>query len=188
MPYPMAGDSTESPDTLSEEKYATLDRVATEQAAAKTGQPTRPSDPVAIQPSLTIAAIEQTGIIENPSVPFHSGDVRIENAWKSGAEAGYIIVYAGWLPKEPEQGIVIVYSDSTHAKTRHLTPQKNGSVRIVDVSGSKLILQSQDGETFYFDFLALQFVSSLDIVLPTATAIPPESGLASPSVIGTPYP
>jgi hypothetical protein len=37
----LSGALTGAPDTLSEEKYATLDRVATRQAAAKTSQPTR---------------------------------------------------------------------------------------------------------------------------------------------------
>lgn len=187
-PSPVPGASTPTAVDSWPEKEAILSGVGTQQALARLEQPTRPSNSRQLHPSLTVVAQGQSGIIESPSVPFHSGDVRINNAWKSEEGSSYLIAYAGWLPADPAQGIVIIYSDATHKTARYPTPDKRGAVRIVEVKGSRLILTSEDGDVFYFDILALCYARDLDEVLPTITPLPSEAATASPWGMLTPYP
>jgi len=52
-------------------------------------------------------------------------------------------------------------------------PRKSGALRVEDVKGSQVILRAANGELFYFDLLARQFVEDLDLIVPTATPVPP---------------
>jgi hypothetical protein len=69
---------------------------------------------------------------------------------------------------------------------RVLTPTQAGPIHVVDAVGERLILQSTNGTIFYFDVPTRQFVSSLDVVVPTFTPSP-MSPLPTPiSPIATP--
>ncbi len=63
-----------------------------------------------------------------------------------------------------------------------LTPTASGELTITGAQGERLILQSSDGTTFYFDVPTRQFVASLDA---TVTP-PPTTGPESPLPTATP--
>ncbi len=73
----------------------------------------------------------------------------------------------------------------THPGGDFETPTKDGPVTITGALGERVILQSTDGATFYFDVPARQFVPSL-----AATVTPPPSATSpvSPLATGTPAP
>jgi hypothetical protein len=86
-----------------------------------------------------------------------------------------IAVYAGYDTEDPDQGVVIVSRFGPNAlidESWNDTPTKSGSVRIVDAVGERLILNSDGGETFYFDVPGDRFVNSLSDVVPTITPRP----------------
>lgn len=170
-----------------EEKLAIEERIATQQALENLA--TKPLDPSDARPSSIPDPPRVTGIIENPSVPFYSGDVHINNAWQELVNGYYITVYAGSLAEDPTQGIVIIireYPDFI-LSDRLFTSEKAGSLRIITVDGLRLLLQTENKQSFYFDVPAVRFVSSLEEIVSTAT-IGPTITPASLFPESSPYP
>ena len=71
---------------------------------------------------------------------------------------------------------------------RYLTPIQAGSVHITGAVGERLILQAQDGTTFYFDVPGRCYVSSLTETAPAATPRPTRTPTPQPLPTGTPGP
>jgi hypothetical protein len=99
-------------------------------------------------------------------------DFKINNAWQELINGNYILIFAGSLARDPDQGVILVESDSPGGSGGYLTPGKNGAVRIVEVKGYRLVLETQTKVIFYFDVPARSFVNSLDEVVSTATPRP----------------
>ena len=125
---------------------------------------------------LTVQAIgmigqPQWGFIENPSVPIPGRDFQPENAWKYDTGDGYVLVIAGYSLSHDDQAIVFVDIDrQSGITTRTFTvPDARGFIRIVKAVGTRLVLETKDNKTLYFDVPGLCFVDSLDEVVPTAT-------------------
>lgn len=97
-----------------------------------------------------------SGILSDFSVPFSSESVRIENMWQRDIEGELVQVYAGSLAYDPEQGIVIVVvmnrDDRDVKGERILSKEKNGALKIVEENGGKLILKSEKGVSYEFDW------------------------------------
>lgn len=125
----------------------------------------------------------QVGIIE-------SGDlfvvhpprlVAIENIWQDVVDDKVIRIYAGLLlpdyrhqpnPVQTQHGALYVITLLPTGETvtgLYITETELGALRITERIGSKLALVDESGETTFFDFLAYQFVDSLETLLPTAT-------------------
>jgi hypothetical protein len=130
-----------------------------------------------------------TGIIEDPSVDLPRTEYRILNAWQETINGRYVLVFAGYLTRDPTQGVLYIVRqvppDSKGPDSGiYLTPQKNGGVRITDARGFRLVLQAEDGAQFYFDVPADAFIDSLD-----ATAVPATpAGRSATSTPAPPYP
>jgi hypothetical protein len=119
------------------------------------------------KPTLIIKEKRRTGVLENPSVPFSSTEFLISNAWQEYINGSYLLVYAGSMAKDLTQGILVVCSDSNRVCRIYLSPVKDGSIRIIDIKNSSLILQSENTkEEFYFDLLALSFTNALGEEVP----------------------
>jgi hypothetical protein len=77
------------------------------------------------------------------------------------------------------QGIVAIEVYSTdlshYLVTEYKAPGETGILRIIEVTGYRLTLVGQNGETLYFDVPTRQFVEGLEVTLtaPTATHLPP---------------
>jgi hypothetical protein len=135
-------------------------------------------------------------LVELP-LPFNKGQYHIFSQWVEDRDGGRqrIFVYTGEIAAadggDTNQGVVIVQewqvsiknnlaSTNLAAQTKLLTPLQTGAVKIKDARGERLLLQSINGTTFYFDVPLHQFVPSL-----TWTPTPgPISPIATP--ISTP--
>jgi hypothetical protein len=137
------------------------------------------------KPTLEIEEKRNTGIIENPSVPFSAMDYVIKNAWQEYINGGYLLVYAGSIAKDPDQGILIVCADSNHGCRIFITPQKNGSLQILGYNNSRLIIQQSNvKENIFFDILTLSFAETIDGIV--ITSAPTETPEIYPQVLETP--
>ncbi len=117
--------------------------------------------------------------------PFYVHDFMVENVWYKDSEGGTLrtYVYGGYIPgpggEITQQGVVVVqilrmdlYGDIQQVYYRQFPTQtQSGSVHVTGAVDQRLILQSTNSTTFYFDVPSGQFVSSLDVVVPIVTPI-----------------
>lgn len=93
--------------------------------------------------------------------------------WTYGSE---VSVRGGYVRQSPEQGVVWVKINPHHLDNQGLikveSPVQAGELTITGAVGERLILTSEQGQTFYFDVPALRFVDSLEESVPTATPLP----------------
>lgn len=123
-----------------------------------------------------------TGIIQNPSVPFSPLSYLIENGWQEKINNEYVTVFAGAGRKDPAQGILIVETENPLRFKFYNTPQKSGSVKIVDFKGFQLVLQAENKDIFYFDVPGQQFIMTLGETVPTVTPMPSQKETNEPSI------
>jgi hypothetical protein len=105
------------------------------------------------------------------------------NVWYKDAETGTLrtYVYGGFIP-EPggavsQQGVVVVQvlKMDSHGDIHPVyyqqfpTQTQSGPVRITGAESDRLILQSTNGTTFYFDVSSREYIPSLTWVSPVAT-------------------
>jgi len=101
----------------------------------------------------------------------------------------YVLVFAGTLASDPEQGVVIVLVESPRQYRQYLTPTKSGAISITGAEGLRLVIRSSNNnETYYFDVPAQKFVNSLDEVVPTAPALPTQTVPLATMTPSSPYP
>jgi hypothetical protein len=117
---------------------------------------------------------------------FYTHDFIFTNAWIKDSQDRSVrtFVYGGFLPgsggEVTQQGVVVVQVLKMNGPgniemiyyKQFPAPTQSGSVYVTDAVGERLILQSTNGTTFYFDVPTRQFVSSLDAVVPTFTPSP----------------
>jgi hypothetical protein len=90
-------------------------------------------------------------------------------------EGRAIIVYAGVNANDPEQGELIIVRRGTiwdGIGDRIKIPTRSGRPEITDAVGKRLIIETEMGDTFYFDVPAGKFALSLTAILPTMTPGP----------------
>lgn len=96
-----------------------------------------------------------TGIFEEGQAPFPASAVTVSNQWQGRLNGDYVRVYAGSLPNDPAQGVVIVSvvsADQEPVSTEWLkTPEKVGALRVVAAHHTQLTLESTTGLSFTFD-------------------------------------
>jgi len=123
------------------------------------------------------------GAIVHVMPPFFTHDFLVENSWYKDTMNGTIrtFVHTGNVPSPggfaTQQGVVVVQVLKMDAHgtvsmvyyKQFLTPAQSGPVHITGAVGERLILQSTNGTTFYFDAPARQFVPSLTWVSPIST-------------------
>jgi hypothetical protein len=97
-------------------------------------------------------------------------------SWREETGDSAIWVTGGRAIESPNQGAIRV----TIANDRHnndliiQTPIQAGELTITGAVGERLILTSEQGQTFYFDVPSLRFVGNLEDNVPTATPLPTE--------------
>jgi len=182
---------------IREERIQTLGREATQVAAGLTAQalggyPT----PVptwyikATLQSLEVITQEQWGLIDNPSVPLSGAVFRAENAWKQDLGDGYMLIIAGYSPKDTSKGILLVdiHRKGYHATRTFYAPEGKGTVRIKEAVGMRLVLEAANKEILYFDMPGLSFVDSLEEVVPTSAVLMPDDKTIPSETPLSPYP
>ena len=96
--------------------------------------------------------------------------------WVTETEDGKaILVYAGVDAYDQEQGRLYVVREGTIWQgfgEKFVFPTRSGKPTIIDAIGSRLIIETENGDTFYFDVPASRFAASPTEVLPTMTPGP----------------
>jgi hypothetical protein len=172
-----------------EKRVAVLEREATMGALPperRAPRPAKTSESAAA--TLAFTGTRRTGIIEDPSVPFSSMTFLAENGWQEKIGETWVMVVAGTLTKDPQQGVIrtTAYSGSRHYGGQFFTPSKDGTLRIVDAQGFRLVLMAENGNRYYFDVPGMRFVADLEEVVPAVNLLPE---LAAPTTTPNPaYP
>lgn len=105
----------------------------------------------------------------------------VTNAWYGLVDGNNVSVWAGGDPQDAERGYLEIFwswPNSGYHGT-FSTPTRHGPVRVTAELNNRLMLTAADGMLFYFDVPALQFVESLDVVVPTA--LPPPTWAPNPT-------
>lgn len=130
------------------------------------------------------------GVLTN-GVGMHMGEVMGNFdgnllAWVKYDENGQsTIVYAGVDLDDEDQGVLYVVREGTIWEgygDRVIIPNRSGKPTITDAVGERLIIQTEGGDTFYFDVPSGKFAPSLTATLPTMTPGP----TLTPRVTSTP--
>lgn len=93
--------------------------------------------------------------------------MRILNAWFNDKYS----VYAGGT-RDTHQGWVWIQRAGEDGSDIVNTPTEDGWLTIVDIQGERVVLQSGNDNTYYFDMPGMRFVNSLTEFVPTATLSP----------------
>lgn len=154
----------------------TLEASAEQTRAAASSKPQPPPGPSPVPATSAPALIPRRpagagNIVTDFVPPFPAMSHVITSMWYEDTGATRIIVYAGALRDNPSveastsQGVVIVVVQTTEGAAlpgggTYLAPGKTGPLHIVDANGGRLVLQSDNGATLYFDVSTRQFASS----------------------------
>lgn len=133
------------------------------------------------------------GVIEDLGFDDLRRELKSTNGWIGEIGGLVYSLSAGFYRDDESLGLVQLRIITTEEYSRTTVnvdcPRKSGALRVEDVKGSRVILRASNGELFYFDLLARQFVESLDVVVPTATPFPPPRAEDSdPTPTWNPYP
>ena len=118
-----------------------------------------------------------TGAYENERVK-QSGNMLgldTQNGWSGLVNGDIFIIYAGALPSDAEQGVIIMVTTMPSGTSieQFETSTKHGALRAVSQQKDRLTLIAADGTVFYFDIAKHQFVASISEVAPSDTPSPP---------------
>jgi hypothetical protein len=101
------------------------------------------------------------GIFDGMGGVIHSWEGTIINHWQDSIGTDFVLVSAGAQADDPTQGLVVVMrvsGDRTRfSRQFYLTPQKAGAVRVLEQSGSDLLLGAANGKQFRFNPATGQF-------------------------------
>ncbi len=96
--------------------------------------------------------------------------------WVTEIEDGKAtLVYAGVDANDQEQGLLFVVREAPFGDPygeRIVLPNRSGKPTIVDAVGQRLIIETEDGNTFYFDVPSGMIAPSMDATLSTMTPGP----------------
>jgi len=133
------------------------------------------------------------GVIEDLGFDDLRRELKSTNGWVGEIGGLVYSLSAGYYRADESLGLVqlriITMGEYSRTTVNVDCPRKSGALRVEDVKGSRVILRASNGELFYFDLLARQFVESLDVVVPTATPFtPPQTEDPNPTPTWNPYP
>ena len=106
----------------------------------------------------------------------------VQNAWFGLDSGRYVGVYAGALANDPQQGaleLLVTLEDRT-VTGEFLTPEKHGSLKVVEETNNRLTIEAEDGTRFYFDVPGRRFAISMDERVPSATVPPTYTAIPTP--------
>jgi len=120
---------------------------------------------------------------QNPPIIAYGPDAGVyeynDLAWEEWKHDSFITVWTGYVYESPAQGMVRVeilphykrYQDAIIIKS----PVQTGNLSIIGAVGERLIINSEQGSTLYFDVPGLRFVNTLKESIPAATPVPTET-------------
>lgn len=143
-------------------KINTLQYQADLQTTGQKMAPEKPADICASIPKSTfVEEVRPTGILPGAPGPFSSQVLRVENQWQDQLNGYWMHLYAGVSGLDSNQGGVILWIEDVESGGFFSDPEPEGALTIVSVHGTRLELQTSEGNTRYFDILAQQFIPDL---------------------------
>lgn len=143
----------------------------------------KPEQILAVRPEGPLAGYGILTVIDPPVILYGDevGLYELSNlAWEEWTSDSYITVWPGQLTESPTQGILWVqiapYGRFYQDRFVIPSPIPAGRLSITGAMGERLILHSEQGQTFYFDVPGLRFVDSLEEKIPTITPLPETPG------------
>lgn len=184
---PSAGDSAPaSPTPLNEESVPDL--LATDNYAATLLAESIMAG-ATLERSLTDEPLPRPtprlGIIEEPNIMNFPRGTNIRNVWQNYINDEFAQIGFGSLIDDLTQGAVYVWI-AGRLET-HITPLKDGPIKVIAAQDNRLTLLGEGGVVFYFDIPGRQFVPSLTEVVTTITPVTP-APTAMPTLTRTPGP
>ena len=144
--------------------------------------PERPSSESIIETKLD-GVLMGNGMLRSiePPVILHGEEVGkyelSDLAWEEWTFDSFITIWPGFLTASPSQGILWVQIVPHHKQYQDRlilqSPLQAGELSVGGARGEKIILNSEQGRTFYFDVPSLSFVDSLEeevSIAPTSTS------------------
>ena len=144
-----------------QEKLAMAERMQAEQAAGAQlprREKAAPPLPQAAAPNLPEPL--QEGIFDGSQGLVRPSSADILNVWQGARNGNVFQVFAGSLPGDPSQGILLVVQiapDMKRKTTWLRPPGQPGALRITAAGGPLLTLAGQDGSTLTFNLDTLSF-------------------------------
>ena len=101
------------------------------------------------------------GIFEGAGGVAHGWEGNFINHWQDSVGSEYVIVSAGSNAEDPTAGLIMVMRVSGNrtqfSRKFYPTPQKVGPVKVVEVTGSEIIVATENGTRFYFNLSSATF-------------------------------
>ena len=135
--------------------------------------PPKPDEILFFRPEGTLAGygiLYESQVVGDPNHKYRFNSL----IWEERTYAGVTRVRGGRAIELPDQGAIRV-SIATNSYSSDMvieSPVKAGELTITGAVGDRLILTSEQGQTFYFDVPSRHFVNSMDEIVPTATPAP----------------
>lgn len=128
-----------------------------------------------------------TGLSQSTHTGVHLCDCMFRNVWRQIVSDEYILVFAGAYNRYTSRsGLGMLYieasnlSNGTSRIDRYDAPDNAGTLHIVSVSGSQLMLATDNDEQFAFDVVSRQWTSPPPS--PSTTLTPVLTSVPSPSL------
>lgn len=141
-------------------KLEMAERMAAERQAARNALQAGPREKVISEEMRVFSAPEQPqpapeGIFEGSEGLVRPSLAQINNTWQAERSGSLYQVFAGSLPDQPEQGLLIVSQIAPDRpvgeREVYLAPSNAGSLRILSVDGQTLRLEGASGMKLSFD-------------------------------------
>jgi hypothetical protein len=101
------------------------------------------------------------GIEHRPATPAAiESNFEVLNAWRKHDQGHFYLVYAGYVDRNPDQGVLIVFHQDANRFVDYPTPDQSGGLKIIEEQGFVIMVQSINGSTYYFDAVSETYIDS----------------------------
>ena len=105
----------------------------------------------------------ETGIFPGPEAMIRPSLMQVTNYWQGVVDGQVVMVFAGSVPDNPQQGLVVVATSSLDPAVGDIqfvarqAPGETGSLRVVSESGGLVTLETPGGAQLIFSITARSF-------------------------------
>lgn len=118
-------------------------------------------DPAAERPADEPEPEWPAGVSDDGEAPFPATEFVGTNSWHRVVNGQHVVVYAGSLGEDPNQGVLFVMTISLDLKSvsgeRYLAPTKSGALQIMSEENLNLTLDTTRGKRYTFDVRARRY-------------------------------
>lgn len=146
------GQSAAAENSLLAEKLAVLERLAADRAPSGP-QPAKPLDAQSAAPALEMKppAPRPAGILTQGRPPLSGMAFAGTNAWAGEVNGAWTVIFAGYDPQNPAQGLVVVVQPDAGYLSIIPAPTPGGALTVTGFAPGQLSLQDASGALLVFD-------------------------------------